>query len=342
MDVSTLERHKFVLLSVFAALCVLWAAPVLAQNDSAATPNAPAAYIVVNPQTGFPLDPFFVSMQGGGPVAADSIARGCPGFVTATPSLTVDYKGTAELMRTFFYSDGDAVLIVQSPDGAFKCNDNTNEQLFDPTITLDKPAQGQYNVWVGSRLAKDLVPGVLVFTSRPTTDLGTFSVGNLIKRPQVPAILPMRDRVEGWRIARAAGALTPVPLQLGGSSLTAALKLEGDTPSVELTTGSALCNGLVTLAPDYAFEIPAGAEAVSIYFEGNGDTTLLVRDPSGNFVCADDTDKAANLNPSILLTKPAAGNYLVWVGRLDPTAPVDGTLTISPAADAKPQPFTKP
>ncbi|MBK8048292.1 MAG: hypothetical protein IPK16_14925 [Anaerolineales bacterium] len=192
------------------------------------------------------------------------------------------------MMRIFFYSDGDTVLVVQMPDGSFKCNDNTNEQLLDPTVTLDKPAQGRYNVWVGSRIAKDLVPGVLVFTSRPATDLGTFALGSLIKRPLVPALLPMRDRIEGGRIARAAGALTPVPLQVTGAPITAQLALTGDTPAVELTNGATLCNGLVNLAPDSVFDLAAGADAVSIYFEGDGDTTLLVRDPAGNFVCADD------------------------------------------------------
>jgi hypothetical protein len=256
--------------------------------------------------------------------------------------LTVDYKGTADLLRGFFYSDGDPVLVIQSPDGTFRCSDNTNEQLLDPTISLDKPAQGRYNVWVGSRIAKDLVPGVLVFTARPAVDLGTFTLGSLIKRPSVPALLPMRDRIEGWRWARAAGALTPVPLQLGGAPITGTLSLEGDTPAVELTPGSTLCNGLVNVAPDFAFELPAGVDAFNIFFEGDGDSTLLVRDPNGYFVCADDASGADNLNPLIALTKAAQGNYLVWVGRLDPATPLNGTLTVSPVGDARPQPFTKP
>jgi hypothetical protein len=37
-----------------------------------------------------------------------------------------------------------------------------------------------------------------------------------------------------------------------------------------------------------------------------------------------------------MIPEPAAGRYLVWLGRVDPDAPVSGVLTLTEAADALP------
>ena len=52
--------------------------------------------------------------------------------------------------------------------------------------------------------------------------------------------------------------------------------------------------------------------------------------------CNDDAEAGKNLNPLVTLTNPAEGAYAVYVGRLDPTKPVKGKLTITDAADAVP------
>ena len=71
-------------------------------------------------------------------------------------------------------------------------------------------------------------------------------------------------------------------------------------------------------------------------FEGDGDATVIVRTPDGTFVCADDADGNANLNPLVILAGPTAGRYLVWVGRVDPAKPLTGKLTVASSADLKP------
>jgi hypothetical protein len=63
---------------------------------------------------------------------------------------------------------------------------------------------------------------------------------------------------------------------------------------------------------------------------------LLVRTPAGNFLCADDAAGTRNLNPLLSIPEPAAGRYLVWIGRVDPSEPVTGTLTLTEAVDAMP------
>ena len=47
-------------------------------------------------------------------------------------------------------------------------------------------------------------------------------------------------------------------------------------------------------------------------------------------------------NPAVVLDKPAPGDYLVWVGRIDPSQPVTGTLTVATGSDAQPQLLARP
>ena len=79
--------------------------------------------------------------------------------------------------------------------GSCVCNDNTNAALLDPTVTLTKPAQGRYNIWLGSALARDLIPGFLVFTGQGDVSAGGLTLQNLVTRPARPEMLPLSNRL---------------------------------------------------------------------------------------------------------------------------------------------------
>ena len=134
-------------------------------------------------------------MQGGGPVEASTLSEDCTGYVAANPSVTVNFQGEAGLLRAFFYSDGDPTLVVRTPDGAYLCGDNTNSLILDPTVEITKPVTGTYDVWVGSTVATDLVPGFLVFTTRSDMDAAKLTLGSLVKRPAAPDFIPLRNRL---------------------------------------------------------------------------------------------------------------------------------------------------
>lgn len=327
---------------VAIAAIVVFSLAIATTAGSAATAaqQAPAtAFITINPEAGFPLDPFIVSLQAGGPVDAGTIAKECKGFVTKNPTVSVDYRGKADILKVFFYSDGDPVLIVQTPDGKVLCNDNTNAALLDPTVTLTKPAQGRYNVWLGSALARDLIPGFLVFTSKGEVSAGDLALQSLVRRPARPGVLPLSNRLTtaATRVAEAQAAVKPAEkLTPGGGPLTAQVSATGDLPAPEMATGGVYCGGLITVAPSYAFEWSGQAKALGVMFEGDGDATLIVRTPGGQFVCGDDAAGSANLNPLVSVKDPAAGTYLVWVGRVDPAKPLSGKLTVASTADLKP------
>ena len=248
-------------------------------------------------------------------------------------------------MKAFFYSDGDSTLVVQTPDGKYVCGDDTNRLVLDPTVEIKQPAQGRYNVWVGSAAAKDLVPGFLVFTARADMDASKLAVGSLVKRPAAPELIPVRDRFinAAKRVEQAGAAVkSAVALKAGGKAVTKDFTATGELPAVELQTGDTLCGGLVHVAPDYAFDWSGDAKSLNLLAEADGDTTLLVRTPDGSFRCADDADGTRNLNPLLAIANPAAGRYLVWVGRVDPSKPVTGKLTLTEAAEAKPKVLEKP
>ena len=304
-----------------------------------------SAFITLNPEAGFPLDPFLVSLQGGGSVDASTLSEGCSGFITASPAVTVDYQGAASRLRAFFYSDGDTTLVVQTPDGAYLCNDNTSRVVLDASVEIAEPVHGLYSVWVGAAAAKSLVPGFLVFTTHDEVTAASLALGSLVKRPAAPAVLPVRDRLANAakRIEDATAKLGAVDaLKAGGKPVTRDFTASGELPAPELQTGDTLCGGLVTATPSYAFDWSGDTQSLKLLVEANGDTTLLVRTPDGSDLCADDSDGSRNLNPLLAIAEPTAGRYLVWIGRVDPSKPVTGKLTVTEAAGAKPKALPKP
>jgi hypothetical protein len=199
--------------------------------------------------------------------------------------------------------------------------------------------RGRYNVWVGSGIPKDLVPGFLVFTAKENVSAGAFALKDLVKRPAAAELTPARERLlnAAKRVEQALAAVKSAePLKPGGGPLTKDVTASGELPAPELATGDTLCGGLVSLVPNLVFEWSGEAKALGVMFEGDGDATLLVRTPDGGFACADDAGGFSNVNPLVVIGKPAAGQYLVWVGRVDPSKPVTGKLTVASTGDLKP------
>jgi hypothetical protein len=47
----------------------------------------------------------------------------------------------------------DTVLLVNTPDGEWHCNDDFSG--LDPALTFETPQEGQYDIWVGTFSATD-------------------------------------------------------------------------------------------------------------------------------------------------------------------------------------------
>jgi heat shock protein HslJ len=283
---------------------------------------------------GFPLDPMFVSVNGGGEVDARLLSGKCSGYINRQPVVTVNWSGEADMARIFFYSDGDPTLTVLTPKGELLCNDNANAQLLDPFVELAKPVAGQYRIWVGSAAKNQLIPGILVLTTKPGVDLGTFEVGKLIKRPLIPQTIPPTAPVTLTAKVQALAdkLVKDEPTLKPGADVTVNVTAEGFVPLFKIPAAANQgCAGLVTGAPSYAFNWSGAAKNLHVAFEGDADSTLMVVSPGNKLVICNDDAQKGNVNPAIDIPEPAEGTYLVYVGRISPEKAVKGTLTVTEA-----------
>ncbi|MEP7361207.1 MAG: hypothetical protein ABI744_06475 [Chloroflexota bacterium] len=110
-----------------------------------------------------------------------------------------------------------------------------------------------------------------------------------------------------------------------------------DPYSVGMTTGGSIdvsylgssCSGFATSAPDLRVNFGGGGSPLlRLYFVGsNGDATIVVNDPYGNFYCVDDS--FGTVNPTIDFNNPAGGSYDIWVGSYAASTLVSGTLYLT-------------
>jgi heat shock protein HslJ len=294
-----------------------------------------SALITIDLQAGFPLDPTFISVNGGGEVDARLLSPACSGYINRQPVVTVKWSGQADMVRAFFYSDGDPTLLVLTPKGELLCNDNANEQLLDPFVEIQNPVAGEYRIWVGSAAKNQLIPGVLVLTARSNVDLGTFELGKLIKRPSIPqtiikpsapAALSPQVQAVFDKLVKAAPTLKP------GDKVTVDVTAEGEIPLFKIPAAQDKgCAGLVTGAPNYAFKWSGKTDNLHVAFEGDADSTLMVVGLGNKLVLCNDDAQPGNTNPAIDIPNPADDTYLVYVGRISPEKPVKGTLTVAEA-----------
>lgn len=298
-----------------------------------------AALVTIDLQAGFPLDPTFVSINAGGDLNAAVIDPDCAGYINKKPVVTVNWTGQADSIKVFFVSDDDPTLVVLAPDGQIYCGDDANDHLLDPVVELSNPLEGQYRIWAGSYARNQLIPGVLVMTANPDVTLGTFDLGSFIKRPTMPDVLEAPAPVVQMDSLLAAiqARVAKAQLQkLGAPAGPIKITADGEIPLFQLPLDNPACNGLVNEEPDHVFDWAGASDALNVYFEGDGDATLLVLGPDQSVSCSDDTAGTGNLNPQVILSNPVAGTYAVWVGRVRPDTPVTGTLTVTSDSSALP------
>ncbi|MBC7769579.1 MAG: peptidase S1 [Phycisphaerales bacterium] len=104
----------------------------------------------------------------------------------------------------------------------------------------------------------------------------------------------------------------------GAIDLTAGFTPDPQTVAVAAGGGfdaSAIegCAGWIASAPDYRVNWTAGSGALPLTFHvaSEADTTLVINDAEGNWVCNDD---ASGFDPVITFQNAPSGQYDVWVG----------------------------
>ena len=121
------------------------------------------------------------------------------------------------------------------------------------------------------------------------------------------------------RPAPAASGVTPTAnpaygtISLRGGFLpdprTVPLRAGGGIPASRVLSR---CTGYVAAAPDVRLNYSPGSLPLILSVDGERDTTLLVRSPSGRWYCDDDSGEG--LNPSLRFAPAESGRYDIWVG----------------------------
>ena len=116
-----------------------------------------------------------------------------------------------------------------------------------------------------------------------------------------------------------------------------------DPHSVEMVSGGPVavsylgddCSGYASAQPDLELQYTKGSfDTLRFYFIGDGDTTLVINGPDGEYVCGDDAN--GTLDPRIDFDDPASGAYDIWIGSYSPDASISGTLHITENTSNRP------
>ena len=269
-----------------AAAIALASAPAYAQQIDS---RAVGTFGQVNLRSGFSPDPHVVTVNAGGPVDVSTISDRCRGFVAEQPSFSLEYRAGGSPLYVGVVADSDTTLFVKGPNGRWMCDDDNGSDL-NPVISWGNPRSGRYQIWVGRYGISELAPAQLFISE----------IGG--PADTVPTDLPDVAGTPNSGVIDLASGFRPDPhtvnVTAGGSYN--AYQIPG-------------CVGSISHTPDYRVNFTAGSAGLPLIFsaQSDADTTLVINDASGNWVCDDDTN---GLNPAVTFANPASGQYDVWVG----------------------------
>ncbi len=96
---------------------------------------------------GFTPDPWVMDAEVVGTVDAHTLDEGCAGWLSSTPNMLFDADtAITELYLMAHTREGDLSLVVQGPDGSFRCAASAEDR--GPTLS-GFFAAGRHKVWVG-------------------------------------------------------------------------------------------------------------------------------------------------------------------------------------------------
>jgi hypothetical protein len=137
-------------LALFCAAAV----PVLAQQKSPArqaTPDVAAQprYATVNLRADFSPDPHETRVEAGGDREVQGLGSDCTGWIDySRPDVDLNYQAGNLPLYISVVAQADTTLIINDPSGRWICNDDM--EGLNPGIIIQRPASGNYNIWIGT------------------------------------------------------------------------------------------------------------------------------------------------------------------------------------------------
>ncbi|MEM7444872.1 MAG: peptidase S1 [Pseudomonadota bacterium] len=132
-------------------ILALAAFAILGGQASAQTLGQPPTHGSVTLSAGFPTDPYSVRISAGGTIdARQTLGGNCRGLIDSPPNFQLLYNaGRVYPLHIFVQSAADTTLVINDPDGNWRCNDDGMGNL-NPLITFVNPPSGRYDIWVGT------------------------------------------------------------------------------------------------------------------------------------------------------------------------------------------------
>jgi hypothetical protein len=291
-----------------AAALALIASPAYAQSLNT---GANGTFGQVQLRSPTAPDPYTVTVTAGGPIDSTRADDECnAGFIAARPSFSLRYTAGELPLYIGATSDADTTIAVRAPNGEWSCNDDSEGSL-NPLVSWEDPRSGRYQIWVGRFGAENETANATLYIS----EIGAMQTG------------------------AAAGGMPDFSLEPAYGAVDLVSGFEPDPHTVAVAAGGAIdaavlnqpgCVGSIAQAPDFRVNWTAGDNGLPLIFSVNSsaDTTLVINDAQGNWVCDDDGGNEG-LNPSITFAAPASGQYDVWVGTFTQGDLQDSTLNVS-------------
>lgn len=296
------------------ASAILSAAPAAAVTDPVIADHG-----TLRLDAGFTPDPSSIQIMAGGPHRAQDMAEPgvrCSGYTTENPDLILYYEAGVFDLTVSLNAQADTAIILGTPDGRLLCDDDGGPGL-NPSVTVINPVSGFYGIWGATYLSGPEAPATLVMSELGYADMdGT----------------PADDRESGM------GAFRPEPSHtatFGDVVLTSGFA--PDPHRVPVVAGGGVqasvavdgCAGWVSEAPDVQLTYTASdVLPLILSAASDGDATLLVNDPDGNWHCDDDGGNEP-LNPALRFDQPLSGVYDIWIGSYRQGQTPEASLSIS-------------
>jgi hypothetical protein len=108
-----------------------------------------ATYGSISLNSGFTPDPYTIKLKSGGSINASSLGSGCGGNIANAPDFELTYTAGSLDLYISVISDSDTTLVINTPSGNWICDDDSGGDL-DPSVRMEKPSSGVYDIWVGT------------------------------------------------------------------------------------------------------------------------------------------------------------------------------------------------
>jgi hypothetical protein len=260
--------------------------------------------------------------------------------------VVVNWSGSAPRLNLFVYSDGDAVLAVQKPDGSFVCNDDAGARTVDPLVSIANPAAGAYRIHAGAAREGEPALGFLAITQAEMDDeqLAGLDLSPMLRRRARPQPVELPQLEPGTLLTERAAIFGSTELKSGFRPVETFAAGGGEIAAIRIEDRKLTCAGFINAVPSYSFTWSGASQPLRLFFEGQKDTSLAVVLPAQaegqrRVVCGMNA-APDNLNPSVDITAPVAGKYLVYVAPVEPRTVAAGRLTIT--GDLKDTPAVLP